>query len=95
MFVTGQKRRPLRLCCCEDDGIGCGQLLQAARLGGCEGDFCVERQNLANLRKGDHLIGFVLAHLAGQPFRQLQLDHGRNQPVRLFRQMLNQCLTSR
>ena len=50
---------------------------------------------MTDLGKGDDLIGLVLADLAGQPFRQLQLHHGRHKPVGLLGQMIGQLVAGR
>ena len=66
--IACQQHCPLRPRCCENDGIGAGEFVDPASIGGREGDFRIERDDLAYLREGNHLIGFVFTYLAGQPF---------------------------
>lgn len=95
MCVAGKERRALCAGGCEDDRVGSRELVLPARLRRRQRDLGVERHHMADLREGDDLIGFVLADLACQPFRQLELDHGRYEPLGLFGQMFRQLLAGR
>ena len=95
MTVTGQERGapgPRRR---EDDRVGRGKPVLAAGLGGAERDRGVELHDLADLGEGDDLVGLVLADLAGEPFGEFELHHGRHQPVGLFGQPVSDLLAGR
>ena len=64
----------------------------SAGLGSIKGDVRIERHHPTDLGERDYLIRLVLAHLAGIPFGQFQLHHGRHDPSGLFGQLPGQYL---
>lgn len=82
MSVTGEKIGTVREGGRIDDRVRRRQFVLRAEISGRERDRRVEIGDDAGLGEGDHLIRLILACLAGEPFRQLELDDDGDLPLR-------------